>query len=334
MPNPSPSPDTIEKYDGAILPALALLAGRQLDLFSPLKDGPMSAEGIAEVLGVNASKLELLLYALVAAGVLTVEAGLFSNTPEAHHFLVRGEPNYIDGGRDIDLWAHLLATVLKTADSVRAGLPQARHDYKNMPPEELERFFRKLHPGALAAGRDLVSRRDFSSYRGMLDVGGGSGGLAVAVAEACPHIRATIADLPTVTPITQQFVNESSARDRLRVMAADVVNEPLVGRYDLAVLKAFTQTLPPDGIRSALKNISDVIEPGGTLYILAHIIDNSRFSPAETAVFNLVFLNIYEDGQAYTAEEYRAWLVEAGFDEVEQTFLEGGSSLVAARKPK
>ena len=58
MPNPSPSPDTIEKYDGAILPALALLAGRQLDLFSPLKDGPMSAEGIAEVLGVNASKLE------------------------------------------------------------------------------------------------------------------------------------------------------------------------------------------------------------------------------------------------------------------------------------
>ena len=122
-------------------------------------------------------------------------------------------------------------------------MPQARHDYRKMPAEELEQFFRRLHPGALAAGRDLVSRRDFSSYRWMLDAGGGSGGLAVAIAEACPHIRATIVDLPTVTPITQQFVNESSARDRLRVLAADVVNEPLVGSYDLAVLKAFTQTL-------------------------------------------------------------------------------------------
>ena len=334
MSNSSPSPDTIERYDSALLPALALLAGRQLDLFTRLKDDPMSAEGIAEALGVNASKLELLLYALAAAGVLTVDARLFSNTPEANHFLVRGEPNYIGGGRDIDLWAHLLGTVLKTADSVRTGCPQARHDYRNMPAEELERFFRKLHPGALAAGRDLVSRYDFSSCRRMLDVGGGSGGLAIAVMEACPHICATIVDLPTVTPFTQQFVNESSAKDRLRVLTADVVNEKLTGSYNLAVLKAFTQTLSRNGIRGALGNVSNVIEPGGTVCILAHILDDSRLSPSETAVFNLVFLNIYEDGQAYTVSEYYEWLEEAGFGEVEQTFLEGGSRLLLARKPK
>ena len=331
---PCPSPETIERYDSAILPALALLAGRQLDLFTPLKDAPLSAEGIAEVLGVNASKLELLLYALVAAGLLTVDAGLFSNTPEANHFLVRGEPGHIDGGRDIDLWAHLLSTVLKTADSVRTGCPQAPHDYKNMPAEELERFFRKLHPGALAAGRDLVSRRDFSSYRKMLDVGGGSGGLSIAVTEACPHIRATIADLPTVTPITQRFVNASSARERLRVLTADVVNEELPGSYDLATLKAFTQTLAPSEICRVFRKIANVIEPGGTIFVLAHILDDSRSTPAETAVFNLVFLNIYEDGQAYTTGEYREWLEEAGFGEVERTLLEGGSSLVTARKPK
>lgn len=334
MSDSSPSPDTIERYDSALLPALALLAGRQLDLFTPLKDASLSAEGIAEILGVDASKLELLLYALVAAGVLTVDAGLFSNTPEANHFLVRGEPNYLGGGRDIDLWAHLLGTVLKTADSVRTGCPQTRHDYKNMPAEELERFFRRLHPGALAAGRDLISRYDFSSCRSMLDVGGGSGGLAIAVTEAHPHICATIVDLPTVTPFTRQFVNKSSAKNRLRVLAADVVNEELTGNYDLAVLKAFTQTLSPNEIRRALKNVSNVIEPGGTVCILAHILDDSRLSPRETAVFNLVFLNIYEDGQAYTVGEYYRWLEETGFGDVEQTLLEGGASLLVARKLK
>ena len=334
MSDSSPSPDTIERYDSALLPALALLAGRQLDLFTPLKDTSLSAEGIAEILGVDASKLELLLYALVAAGVLTVDAGLFSNTPEANHFLVRGEPNYLGGGRDIDLWAHLLGTVLKTADSVRTGCPQARHDYKNMPAEELERFFRRLHPGALAAGRDLISRYDFSSCRSMLDVGGGSGGLAIAVTEAHPHICATIVDLPTVTPFTRQFVNKSSAKNRLRVLAADVVNEELTGNYDLAVLKAFTQTLSPNEIRRALKNVSNVIEPGGTVCILAHILDDSRLSPRETAVFNLVFLNIYEDGQAYTVGGYYRWLEETGFGDVEQTLLEGGASLLVARKLK
>ncbi|MDE0040514.1 MAG: methyltransferase [Candidatus Poribacteria bacterium] len=334
MPDSSPSPDTIERYDSALLPALALLAGRQLDLFTPLKDGPMNAEAIAEILGVDASKLELLLYALVAAGLLSVDADQFSNTPEANHFLVRGEPNYIDGGRDIDLWAHLLETVLKTADSVRAASPQARHDYRNMPAEELERFFSKLHSGALAAGRDLVSRCDFSSCRRMLDVGGGSGGVAIAVAEACPHLCATIVDLPTVTPFTQQFVNESSVADRVHVLTADVTNDKLTGSHDLAVLKAFTQTLSPNEIRRALKNVSDVIVPGGMVCILAHILDDSRISPKETAVFNLVFLNIYEVGQAYTAGQYDGWLEEAGFGEVERTLLEGGTSLLVARKLK
>ena len=334
MSNASPNPDTIENYDNALLPALALLAGRQLDLFTPLKDGPLNLEAISEILGVNASKLEQLLYALVAAGILSVNAGQFSNTPEANHFLVRGEPNYIDGGRDIDLWAHLLETVLKTADSVRSGSPQARHDYKNMPAEELERFFSKLHPGALAAGRDLVSRCDFSSCRGMLDVGGGSGGIAIAVAEAYPHLRATIVDLPTVTPFTQQFVNESSAKDRVHVLTADVTNDKLTGSYDLAVLKAFTQTLSPNEIRKALKNVSNVIEPAGGICVLAHILDDSRFSPRETAVFNLVFLNIYEVGQAYTAGQYYGWLEEAGFGQVERTLLEGGTSLLEAQKPK
>lgn len=333
MSNDSPSPDTIEGYDSAILPALALLAGRQLDLFTPLKDATLSADAIAEVLGVDASKLELLLYALVAAGILTVDDGRFSNTLEANHFLVRGEPSYIDGGRDIDLWAHLLETVLKTADSVRAGSPQARHDYRNMPAEDLERFFRKLHPGALAAGRDLVSRCDLSSCRRMLDVGGGSGGVAIAVAEVYHDIRATIVDLCTVTPFTQQFVNESSAKHRLHVLTADVVNEELTGRYDLAVLKAFTQTLSPTEIRRALKNVGNVVEPGGTVCVLAHILDDSRSSPRETAVFNLVFLNIYEIGRAYSVGEYYEWLEEAGFSEVERTLLDGGPSLLVARKP-
>ena len=32
--------------------------------------------------------------------------------------------------------------------------------------------------------------------------------------------------------------------------------------------------------------------------------------------------------------EYHGWLEEAGFGEVEHTYLEGGSSLLVARKPK
>ena len=43
------------------------------------------------------------------------------------------------------------------------------------------------------------------------------------------------------------------------------------------------------------------------------IIDNSRTSPPEQVAFNLLFLNMYDGGQAYTEQEHRDWLEQAGF---------------------
>ena len=185
----------------------------------------------------------------------------------------------------------------------------------------------------MAAGRDLAARYDFSSYSSLADVAGGSGGLAIAVTEACPHLRATVVDLPTVTPITQRYVAEAGAAVRFQVMTADVVNEHLTGSFDVAVLRNFIQVLSPDQARRALKNVSQVIEAGGAIYILGQVIDNSRISPLETVGANLFFLNAYDEGQAYTEQEHRDWLAEAGFEGFQRIILPNKSSIVTARKP-
>ncbi len=39
----TPRSETIDKLASAVYPSFAMLAGMQLDLFTPLKDGPMSA---------------------------------------------------------------------------------------------------------------------------------------------------------------------------------------------------------------------------------------------------------------------------------------------------
>ena len=77
-----------------------MLAGMQLDVFTPLKAGPRDAEQIADAIGVSPARLRLLLYCLVAAGLLTEENGRFSNTPEANQFLVKESPSYL-GNRHV-----------------------------------------------------------------------------------------------------------------------------------------------------------------------------------------------------------------------------------------
>jgi ubiquinone/menaquinone biosynthesis C-methylase UbiE len=321
----------IPRLTGAVYPAFALLAGMQLDLFTPLKDGPMSAEQIAARLGVGSAKLKPLLYALAVAGLLNVEGERFVNTGVANRYLVRGNPLCMVHTHELlsDLWR----AALKTAESIRTGTPQAEYDYSAMSGDELEGFFRGEHPYAVEYGRELVARFDFSSYRTLLDVGGGSGGLAIAVTEAYPHIRATVVDLPRVTPVTQGFVDEAGAGDRVQVTATDVVREPLTGSYDVAVLSALIQVLSPGDARRALKNVGQVVNPGGAIYITGSgIIDDSRTSPADLIGFNLVFINVYGEGQAYTEQEHKDWLEEAGFGDFERVLLPDERSFITARK--
>jgi predicted transcriptional regulator len=80
MTDSAPQPTTIEELEWAVWPSFALVAGIRLDLFTPLKDGPLSAEQLADKLGVEADKLKPLLCALAAAGLLKVEM-VFSLTP-------------------------------------------------------------------------------------------------------------------------------------------------------------------------------------------------------------------------------------------------------------
>jgi ubiquinone/menaquinone biosynthesis C-methylase UbiE len=330
--NEAQPPEVITQLSDSVYSSFAMLAGMQLDLFTPLEEGPRTAEEIADTLGVQATKLRPLLHALVVAELLNVEDGLFANTPEADTYLVKGRPSYLGGGHELKLM--LWEATLKTAATISAGEPQAKVDYFSMSEEELGALLRGLHPGTIAVAHDLMAHHDFSTFSSLLDVGGGSGGLAIALAESHPQLRATVADLALVTPFTKRFVEEANAVDRVEIMTADAVRDGLSGSFDVAVASKLTQVLSPDEVRAALRNVADVLEPGGVIHLYTQVLDDSRLSPEKAVSFNLVFLNIYDHGQAYTEQEYRNWLAEAGFVDFERVPLPSNPySILTARKP-
>ena len=163
-------------------------------------------------------------------------------------------------------------------------------------------------------------------------VGGGSGGMAIALAEICPELQATVLELPSVTPVTEVIVKESAVAHRVTVDSQDVVAGPLTGSYDVAVMRSFIQALSMEQARQALINVGAVIEPNGMIYIIGAILDNTRLAPPETEVLNLNFLNSYEDAQAYTEQEHQDWLIEAGFTDFNRVVLSNGHSILAGRK--
>ncbi len=305
----------IDELVTGVYPAMALLAGMQLDVFSVLGQGAKSAEQLAAELGVAAPGLNTLLLALVGAGLLECSDGCFSNGHEAARYLLRASDEYI-GDRHL-LWQTTWAASLQTAASVRAGGPQAQIHFGSMPAEGLEAIFRGLHPGCLQTGRELAEQLPWSGHERLLDIGGGSGGVCVGLCAELPELAATVVELSAVAALTRRFIAEEGMAQRVRVEEGNLVEGPPAGLYDVALCRAYFQVLTPRDIARALGHISAALHADGRLIIVGDMLDEEA-EPADLAGFGLFFLNAYENGRLYYESEYRAWLVAAGFKKVER----------------
>jgi hypothetical protein len=83
-------PHIIQRLQAGVAPALALLTGMQLEIFTLLADGRLTAAEMAARLGVAEDRLSRLLYALVVSELLELREGLFANGAETAAFLVKG----------------------------------------------------------------------------------------------------------------------------------------------------------------------------------------------------------------------------------------------------
>lgn len=330
MSNPSPNPDTILNLSQQVYPSLAMQAGIRLDVFTPLSTGPKTCDQISIALDLNSQRLEPLLYALVAGRLLTVEDGVFANTPEAELYLSKNSPSYM--GPTMQFYFNVWKYIQMSPESIKTGKPAAKHDYSKLPEDELERVLTRLHQGTFKVGLELIERYDFSECKSLVDVGGGTGGLAIAIAEACPRIEATVVELSSVIPLAEKFIDKSSARDRVKAVALDAINESLGGPYDVALAKAFIQILPEEDAHKAVLNIGEAVSSGGRLIIVGQILDDSKISPMQVMGASLLFLNIYDEGRAYIEAEYRKWLGEAGFVDFERGYLSDTKGIITAVK--
>src|SRR5262245_19882478 len=248
-----PKPSTIFRHVFSIYAPMAMLAGMQLDIFTPLRHGPMSADELAKAFAVRPEKLQILLYALVYAELLTVDGDRFANTPETNAYLVRGRAGYLGSNHEnySDLWSNLL----KIGQSIRLNAPQGKHDFRAMSDAELGAFLRGLHAGAMATGEQLATQFGLDRASTLLDIGGGSGGVAIAVCQACPELSATIVELPRVAPFARSCVEEAKLLGRIQVVVADVLEQPPEGQFDAAVLRHFIQIMGPKAAQRAIRNI-------------------------------------------------------------------------------
>src|SRR5208337_3182028 len=175
---------------------------------------------------------------------------------------------------------------------------------------------------------------DLGRFKRLLDIGGGSGTYTIAFLRRNPAMTAVIFDLENVIPMAAERISKERIKDRVDLVAGDFYKDKLPEGCDLALLSAIIHQNSQERNLDLYTKIFFALEPGGTLLIRDHIMDESRTKPPAGAMFAINMLVNTPGGDTYTFKEVREGLESAGFTNVQQVrYCEGMDCLVAGQKP-
>ncbi|CAN6166053.1 unnamed protein product [Urochloa humidicola] len=158
----------------------------------------------------------------------------------------------------------------------------------------------------------------FDGVKSMVDVAGGTGGAAKAVAAAFPHIKCTVLDLP-------QVINSIPADDDGQVVefvAGDMMDS--IPQADALLLKFVLHDWSDEDCLKILKRCKEAIccrEQGGKLIIIEVVVGSSpsRANCHETQLLFDLFISTMVQGRERDEKEWSKLFKEAGFSHYKVT---------------
>jgi SAM-dependent methyltransferase len=306
-----------------------LLSAIELGLFGQLAAGPQTSAEVARALSADPRGTDRLMNALTALGLLLKTEGRFANGPAAAAHLVPGGSGLAEG---LKHWVHLWESWGSLTEAVRRGGAVPRPPVGEREAAWIEAFIAAMHWRAVQHAPIVMGMLELAGVRSVLDVGGGSGGYAMAFVRAQPGLRATLFDLPAVLPLTARYVTAAGLTDAVALRAGDYLTDPLGEGFDLVFLSAILHSNTPEENAALLTKGAASLVPGGRLVVQEFVPDEERTAPLFPVLFALNMLVGTPGGDAYTESEIRGWMAGAGIGGVERRDTPFGTSLLTGRR--
>src|SRR5438270_4653173 len=248
-----------------------LATALDIDLFTRLSSTPMTAPETAQWFRIQERPAEMLLTGCAGLGFLDKRDGRYGNTPLAEKFLVRGGCYYFGGFVNM-LNRRLYSGWDKLPEAVSTNRPTTWNPdkqaslFEGADPSMMQTFWQAMHSLSTFTARALAEHVDFSKFRRLLDVGGGSAAFDIELSLAYPNLSATVDDLPFVTEIAAERIAAAGLSDRLSTHAGDFFADPTYpSSHDVMLLSMIMHDWSEQENRAILRKCYEALPPGGAV---------------------------------------------------------------------
>jgi SAM-dependent methyltransferase len=257
--------------------AAALGAALELGLPWLLAEQPRDAPAISAALGIPERRCRWWLAVLEHAGLLEQAPGGYRPTPGARRailgtyrpeswaFLAREErerfPAVLDLARRLTLPAGA------------TGLPEPAPDYVQLmaaDPARARAFTRMLYDLHGPLARYLAGALDLGGVERLLDLGGGSGVVSLALLRQNPGLEVVVVDIPTVCAEGRNIAREQSLDDRITFLEGDLLAGGLPRGFGV-VLECDVGVYHPE----LFGEVRESLHPGG-LFVVADLLPEAE----------------------------------------------------------
>jgi len=254
----------------AFMISRCVVAAEKLQVFRRLHGKKLSAAAIGRMIGVRGWRAEAFLAALVSVGLLKKTGKLYSNTALTNKYYVRERSIFCtrlfseECRREYQAFS-VLEEMLTTEQSYASILGIDSRDYieeMKRNPQWAHDFTHMLYYHHLPHAKALAENLDLSNYRSVLDVGGGSGVMSMALVRRYKHLKACVLDIEPVIHVAKKIIRRERLTRRIGTMIGDMTKH-IPGGYDAVM---FCDAEIGDG--STLKLAYESLPQGGLVVLV------------------------------------------------------------------
>ncbi len=291
-----------------------LYVAARLGIPDMLSEGPQSISDIARITGTHAPSLYRVMRALASVGIFREQENeIFLQTPLSAFLksgLLRSAAIMFNAEWSDEAWRYFMEGI-KTGETPfekSFGMPLSAWLEQN--PEAAVVFNEANAVKAATSHRAILDSYDFNGSRRILDVGGGTGALMIAILNAQPLLEGAVADLAFVTGPCRDAIDKAGLSDRCRVIDCDFF-ESIPSGFDTLLLSNILHDWPDDTCLTILRQSHDALGAGQKILIIEMIIPPGN-TPSVAKLLDMEMLTM-TGGRERTEAEYKALLEQTGF---------------------
>lgn len=339
---PETDPTSIlRSRDGIYAVDVLTAAVAEFRIFDHLQDSPSTLEDLCRKFDWVERPADVLVTLCKASGYLHEdEEGILSVTPQAREHLCEGSPwnltDYYASLRDRPVVQDYIR-VLETGKPAHwSGLDEAEDDWHGaMLSEDFARTFTAaMDCRGVFLGKKLAdaARDILAGSRSVLDVGGGSGVYACALAANHEHLEGIVLEQEPVDAIAREKIADRGLSGRVRVSVGNMFTDPWPDSCDVHLFSNVMHDWDTEEIVLLLRRSRDFLPEGGHVLIHETFLNADKTGPLPVAEYSCILAHSTQ-GRCYSVAEMEGLLLKAGFKMIDFQETGGDRAVITAVVP-